>query len=184
MPSGELIAALAALSGLLGIRQQQRWTRRHELARERREAYARYLRAQQALCDIIAALVRSELSYLDLLTQEDAQHASIEVETVRAVWIESGAGEMHASLLAEERVYVAIKKFEEVARKTTTAIRDRQAQPEPARRHKDSQLEQEVLDEWEEQRPVLIDAMRDELRDEILPPWLRWVRRRWRWKRP
>ena len=188
MSSGELLAVLVpAVVGLGLVILQQRWTRRQELARERREAYARYLRAQQALCDIIAALVRSEEpSYLNLLTPKVAQHASIDVETARGVWMESGAAEMHASLIAEDCVSEEIKSFEAVARETTKAIKERQAPPErgePAVPN-DQQVRKDVLAQWEKKRPKLIDAMRAELREELLPSWCRWVRRRWRRKRP
>jgi hypothetical protein len=81
-----------------------------------------------------------------------------------AVWTESGAAEMNARLLAGDHVLKAIDDFEEYIRTVlaTALMGEHDGRPRPPRPEWDA--------EWEEQRRLLIEAMRHEQKADLADP--------------
>jgi len=133
--TGALVAFLTANATR---RREQRWKEDRDVANTRREAYSRYLIAQQALRDRLpAASDKGEPSSAWLGTDEGRQ---------AEVWRESGAAEMNARLVASDGVFNAIDHFEAFADAYTKACRNGTKLP----------------GNWENKRATLIEAMRIE----------------------
>ena len=109
---------------------------------------------QHAVDVLLKAVPRSERETLAEALKEhyDGRRSSPD----SAVWIESGAAEMHARLLAGDRVLSAIDVFEEYIHDVLAAslmgTHEGQRRMSP----------QEWDAAWEEQRRILIEAMRHE----------------------
>lgn len=140
-------------------RDDQDRIRTQALADARRSAYARYLVVQHEVETLFRALPPSER---DSVAQAlDEHYRSRRSSPDLSVWLESAAAEMHARLLAGERVLRAIDDFEEFIRNALAARLMRQ--------HSD--LAPEEWDSpWEEQRRILIEAMRDEQQADFADP--------------
>jgi RimJ/RimL family protein N-acetyltransferase len=91
-------------------REQQHRRSGQAVAEARREAYARYLVAQHVVEALLKEVPRSAQETLTEALQE--HYASRRSSPDSAVWIESGAAEMHARLLAGDLVFDAIDDFE------------------------------------------------------------------------
>lgn len=169
MPSeGVWVLAGVVASGAVTIateRLRHRWqqnVRREEqherswqaVAEARREAYTRYLVVQHAVDVLLKAVPRSEHRTLADALQE--HYASRRLPPDSAVWAESGAAEMHARLVASDHVLSAIDDFEEYIRKVLAAT----LMGEHEGRQRMSAQEWDAA--WEQQRSILIEAMRHE----------------------
>ena len=136
-------------------RATQRWTER----RDRREAYCRYLIAQQALRDEIEAEEEHRHSTAeheaaathdrDAHAHDAGRHYGYGPSAESAAWQESGAAEMNARLVATEPVLEAIEVFEHFAIAYVKAFK----------------LKAELPGNWERERGKLLQAMRDEASD-------------------
>jgi hypothetical protein len=169
MPSeGVWVLAGVVASGAVTIateRLRYRWqqeARREEqherswqtVAEARREAYSRYLVVQHAVDVLLKAVPRSERQTLAEALQE--HYASRRSPPDSSVWAESGAAEMHARLLASDRVLSAIDDFEDWIRKVlaATLMGEHEGQSRMSAQEWDAA--------WEQQRRILIEAMRQE----------------------
>jgi len=166
-------AAWAVVAGVLasgaitiaGERLRHRWqqdARREEqqrssgqaLADERRKAYCRYLVAQHNVDVLLKAVPRSERETLAEALKEHYDGRRSFPDS--AVWSESGAAEMYARLLASDHVLRAIDDFEEYIHNVLAAslMGEHEGQQQ--------MFPQEWDAAWEEQRRILIEAMRHE----------------------
>ena len=140
---------------LRDARREQQYRRSGQaLAEARREAYARYLVAQHVVEALLKDVPRSEQETLTEALQE--HYASRRSSPDSAVWVESGAAEMHARLLAGDRVFDAIDNFEDWIRKVLSSA----LMGEHEGQHRMFSPEWDLA--WEHQRHILIDAMRHE----------------------
>jgi len=136
-------------------RRKQQYRRSGQaLAEARREAYARYLVAQHVIEALLKEVPRSEQETLTAALQ--AHYASRRASPDSAMWIESGAAEMHARLLAGDRVFDAIDEFEAWIRKVLAAAL--MGEHESQQRMSSPEWDEA----WEQQRQILIHAMRHE----------------------
>lgn len=174
----DTVAVAAVVSGVItvvgnvyAVRRNERWTKKRDIARDRREAYERYLIAQQALRDDIEAdkkcreaeNKRRHLAKGGGATPKDhpgarapdasRQDGSGSWAQTKA-WRESGAAEMNARLVASDNVLDAISAFEDFAIAYTKAFKPG---ADPA------DWERELPGNWERERGKLIRAMRDEV---------------------
>ena len=140
---------------LRDARREQQFRRSGQaLAEARREAYARYLVAQHVIEALLKEVPRSAQETLTAALQE--HYASRRSSPDGPLWIESGAAEMHARLLAGDRVFGAIDDFEEWIRTVLSAA----LMGEHEGQHRMSSPEWDLA--WEQQRHILIEAMRHE----------------------
>ena len=135
-------------------REEQHERSWQALAEARRKAYSRYLVVQHAVDVLLKAVPRSEHRTLAEALQE--HYASRRSSPDSAVWIESGAAEMHARLVASDHVLSAIDDFEDYIRKVLAValIGEHEGQQRMSAQEWDAA--------WEQQRRILIDAMRHE----------------------
>jgi hypothetical protein len=124
------------------------------VAEARREAYACYLVAQHVIDALLKDVPRSAQETLTEALQE--HYASRRSSPDNAVWSESGAAEMHARLLAGDRVFDAIDDFEAWIRKVLAAAL--MGEHEGQQRMSSPDWDEA----WEQQRQILIQAMRHE----------------------
>ena len=135
-------------------REDRERVRAQALADARREAYTRYLVVQHEVETLFRALPPSER---ETVTEAlDEHYNSRRSSTDLPVWLESAAAEMHARLLASDRVLWAIDDFEKYIRDALAACLMRKDGDQ-------RQLSPQEWDvAWEEQRRILIEAMRYE----------------------
>jgi hypothetical protein len=110
--------------------------------------------AQHVVEALLKEVPRSAQETLTEALQE--HYASRRSSPDSAVWIESGAAEMHARLLAGDRVFDAIDDFEAWIRKVLAAA----LMGEHAGQQRMSSPDWD--DAWERQRQILIQVMRHE----------------------
>jgi hypothetical protein len=110
--------------------------------------------AQHVIDALIKDVPRSEQETLTEALQE--HYASRRSSPDSTLWIESGAAEMHARLLAGDRVFRAIDDFEAWIGKVLSAA----LMGEHEGQHRMSSPEWDRA--WGQQRHILIEAMRHE----------------------
>jgi hypothetical protein len=143
-------------------REEQHQGSGQALADARRDAYARYLVAQHVIDVLLKAVPRSEQKTLADALQD--HYATRRSSPDSVLWIESGAAEMHARLLAGDRVLNAIDDFEDFIRKVLAAalMGEHEGQQRMSAQEWDAA--------WELQRRLLIEAMRGEQKADLADP--------------